>query len=195
MAKTASPKRVHAPKPRTAEPEPLDPQLLRRVVVENIYPEVDGGRFPVKRTIGESVVVNADIHADGHDLVAAALLLRRAGEESWTEVRMAPLGNDRFTATFAVDRLGIYEYTVEGWIDRFGTWRSELTKKAEAAQDVASELLEGADLVRRTPGADDRILQWAATLADGALPQERRVVIALNTDSATANAIVIENCA
>ena len=161
---------------------PLDPQLLRRVVVETLHPEVDGGRFPIKRTVGESVVVNADIHTDGHDLVAAALLHRREGEGSWTEVRMAPLGNDRFSATFEVEALGVYEYTVEGWIDRFGTWRSELSKKVSAGQDVSSELLEGAELVRRTPGADERILQWAATLADTALPRDRRVVIALNTE-------------
>ena len=166
----------------TAAQAPLDPQLLRRVVVETLYPEVDGGRFPIKRTVGEPVVVNADIHTDGHDLVAAALLHRREGEGSWTEVRMAPLGNDRFSAAFEVEALGVYEYTVEGWIDRFGTWRSELSKKVSAGQDVSSELLEGAELVRRTPGADERILQWAATLADPALPRDRRVVIALNTE-------------
>jgi starch synthase (maltosyl-transferring) len=151
-------------------------------VVEGIYPEVDGGRFPIKRTVGESVVVNADVHTDGHDIVAAALLHRRQGDAEWTEVRMTALGNDRFTASFDVDTLGRCEYTVEGWIDRFGTWRSEVSKKVGAAQDVSSELLEGAELVRQAPGADERVLQWAATLADTALPQERRVLIALNSD-------------
>src|SRR4051812_16416615 len=71
----------------SSEP-PLDPQLLRRVVVENINPQVDGGRFPIKRVTGESVTVSADIHADGHDLLAAVVMYRRAGDAAWREVPM-----------------------------------------------------------------------------------------------------------
>ena len=191
MAKTAAKKPSTPRKKTTPEAQgvtpvvqapPLDPQLLRRVVVEGTYPEVDGGRFPIKRTIGESVIVNADVHTDGHDKVAAALLYRRHGEEQWSEVRMAAAGNDRYTAEFTVDTLGRYEYTVEGWIDRFGTWRDEVSKKFGAGQDIGSELLEGAELLRRSPAADERVLQWAATLGDTALAQDRRVVIALEAD-------------
>ncbi|HVL67887.1 MAG TPA: alpha-1,4-glucan--maltose-1-phosphate maltosyltransferase [Vicinamibacterales bacterium] len=186
MANTATRKRTPVRKPRPASAEtaaaPLDPQLLRRVVVEGLYPEVDGGRFPIKRSVGERVIVNADVHADGHDMVAAALLYRRAGDEQWSEVPMTAAGNDRYTAGFDVTVLGRYEYTVEGWIDRFGTWRHEVSKKVGAGQDVSSELLEGAELVRHAAGTDERLLQWAATLADTALPQERRVVVALDAD-------------
>src|SRR5918996_1033665 len=121
-------------------PTKLDPALLRRVVIEGVYPEIDGGRFPIKRTVGESVIVNADIHADGHDVLAAALRYRKRGDAQWTEVSMEPLGNDRWTARFTVDALGRYEYTLEGWVDRFATWRSEIFKKFDAGQDVASEL-------------------------------------------------------
>ena len=128
----------------------LDPSFLRRVVVAGIYPEVDGGRFPIKRVVGETVVVNADVHADGHDTLAAALLYRKQGARSWTEQPMESLGNDRWTARFVVTELGRYEYTIEGWIDRFATWRLELSKKVAAEQDVASELLEGAALVEGT---------------------------------------------
>src|SRR5215204_3567209 len=64
----------------------LDPVLLRRVVVEGIYPEVDGGRFPIKRAVGETIVVHADVHADGHDILAAVLLHRKQGASAWTEV-------------------------------------------------------------------------------------------------------------
>ena len=90
----------------------LDPQLQRRVVIENVRPSVDDGRFPIKRTVGERVVVSADVFADGHDVLAAVLLYRRAGGRSWRETSMAALGNDRWQAQFVVDALGTYEYTV-----------------------------------------------------------------------------------
>ena len=156
---------VAAPRPPVA---PLDPQLLRRVVVENIYPEVDAGRFPIKRTVGEQVVVNADVHTDGHDLIAAALLYRRAGDADWSEVRMAAAGNDRWTGAFAVTALGRYEYTVEGWIDRFGTWRSEVSKKFGAGQNVSSELLEGAQIVGAAAEGAGTHAEAAGTEAEGA---------------------------
>jgi starch synthase (maltosyl-transferring) len=174
----------------------LDEGLLRRVAIENVYPEVDGGRFPIKRTVGERVIVCADIIADGHDQLAAVVLYRRKGETDWNEVPMEPVGNDRYTALFTVDALGRYEYTVEGWIDRFGSWREELSKKFGAGQDVASELLEGAQLiraaaarvavragVRRVTSAEDPTLaEWAAQVGDTNLPQDRRVAIALDAD-------------
>lgn len=160
----------------------LDPQLLRRVIVENLQPEVDAGRFPVKRTAGDRITIRADVHTDGHDMVAAVLLHRKAGDEAWQEVPMEALGNDRFSAAFTVEALGRCEYTVEGWIDRFGTWRSEISKKFAAGQDISSELLEGAELVRRAAGQRADALQWAATLGDTAIPAERRVVVALDAD-------------
>jgi starch synthase (maltosyl-transferring) len=178
-------------------------------VVENIYPEVDAGRFPIKRTLDEQVIVSADVHADGHDLIAAALLFRRKGEAAWTEVPMTAAGNDRWTAAFTVTALGRYEYTVDGWIDRFGTWRHEVSKKFGAGQDVTSELLEGAKLVAGTDaegagagaegaGADaegaggfvkgagrfaggaDLITGSAVALADTSVPGERRMAVALD---------------
>ena len=73
----------------------LDPQLRRRIVVETVHPEVDSGRFPIKRTVGEEVMVSADVFTDGHDKLACALLYRRAGEQRWLELPMSALGNDR----------------------------------------------------------------------------------------------------
>ena len=167
----------------------LDPALLRRVVIEGVYPEVDAGRFPIKRTVGESVVVNADIHADGHDEIAAMLLHRKSGDTEWSETPMEPLGNDRWTARFVVTSLGRCEYTLEGWIDRFGTWRSELSKKFGAGQAVGSELLEGAELIRGAGGAKgaagvaaDLFEEVAAQLADASLPEDQRVAMALDAD-------------
>lgn len=162
----------HSTVPRAA----LDPELLRRVVVEGIRPEVDGGRFPIKRVSGETVVVTADVYADGHDVLAAMLLHRRTGDETWTEQPMEPLGNDRWQAAFMAGTPGRYEYTVEGWIDRFGSWRLELAKKVSAGQDVSSELREGAALVRAARPAD------AAVIADAAQPVALRVAAALSHD-------------
>lgn len=206
MAKTATPKTpaTKIPKPRrktppadapprtdaaaARSPQPLDERLQRRVVVENVYPEVDSGRFPIKRVVGEPVIVNADVHADGHDLLTAVLLFRRRGEGAWSEVTMEAVGNDRHTAAFQVDALGHYEYTIEAWIDRFGTWRSELSKKFGAGQDVDSELLEGAHLVEAAAtrpgdeGGGERLRDWATVLGDASLLAERRVAIALDAD-------------
>jgi starch synthase (maltosyl-transferring) len=132
----------------TVDASALDPQLQRRVVVENIRPQVDGGRFPIKRVIGEAVTVRADVFGDGHDLVAAVVRDRAPGTGTWRETPMEPLGNDEWRAVFTVDQLGTHAYTVEAWIDRFGSWRHEVSKKFGAGQDVSSELLEGATLVR-----------------------------------------------
>jgi starch synthase (maltosyl-transferring) len=127
-----------------------DPQEgRRRVVIENIRPQIDGGRFPIKRTIGEAVVVEADVFADGHDLLVAALLYRPPGQTEWRAVSMEHLGNDRYRAQFVVQQLGRWQYTVRGWIDRFHTWRHDLVKRAAAHQDLTIDLLIGAALVRQ----------------------------------------------
>jgi starch synthase (maltosyl-transferring) len=125
-------------------------------VIERVQPEIDAGRFPIKRTPGESVVVTADIFADGHDLLAGVLKYRPVtgprGEPdkarpTWSEVPLTPVDDDRWTASFVVEQIGCYEYTIEAWIDRFGSWLKGLIAKAEAGQDVESELLEGAELI------------------------------------------------
>lgn len=79
----------------TKADEKLPPAGRNRVVIEGVTPEVDGGRFPVKRVVGEKVVVEADVFADGHDRVACALLYLAADEAQWSEAPMTSLGNDR----------------------------------------------------------------------------------------------------
>ncbi len=148
----------------------LEQQSQRRVVIENVRPSVDDGRFAIKRTVGERVIVTADVFADGHDVLAAAVLHRPEGSDAWSEVHMTPLGNDLWQAEFVVPDLGRHEYTVEGWIDRFASWRLELSKKVGAAQDVSSELLEGSAIVSSAGAraADRRDTALRATLADAA---------------------------
>ena len=142
MSDSVAPQVVSA-RPRSQ----LDARLQRRVVIEGVEPQVDDGRFPVKRTVGEEVIVQADVLADGHDAVAAVVLFRKVGDQQWREAPMRPLDNDRWQGVFRVDTLGRYEYTVEAWVDRFASWRQDLSKKAGAGQDVSLELVEGAALV------------------------------------------------
>src|SRR5579871_2140897 len=144
----------------------LPDRLPTRVVIEGVEPEVDGGRFPIKRTVGEEVLVGADIYADGHDVLAAVLRYRQATDKEWIEAPMEPHPNDRWTGRFSVTTLGVYEYTVQAWVDRFASWRRDLAKKVEAQQDVASELLEGAELVTQSAkvarAEDGEWLRWWA---------------------------------
>ena len=125
-----------------------------RVVIENITPQVNCGQFPVKRTVGEPVVVEADVFADGHDVVACVLLYRSQKSEEWQRVPMAPLVNDRWTARFTPRELGQYQYTISAWVDHLATWRRDLAKKEAAGQDVRVDLLRGKELEKHGIDAD-----------------------------------------
>jgi len=142
------------------------------VAIEAVSPEVEAGRFPAKRSLGERVAVEADVFADGHDAVACVIRYRHQSEEAWTEVPMVALVNDRWRAEIIVSQLGRYVYTVQGWVDRFQTWRRQLAKRIAAGQDVAQELKLGAQLVeaaaKRAQGAESAVLaKHAAGLAGG----------------------------
>ena len=143
-----------------------------RVAIEAVSPEVDGGRFPSNRSLDERVAVEADVFADGHDAVACVIRFRHQSENSWTEVPMAALGNDRWRAEFTVSQLGRYLYTIEGWVDRFQTWRNQMAKRIAAGQDVSLELRVGAQLVEaaaaRANGPDSTVLtKHAQALSSG----------------------------
>jgi starch synthase (maltosyl-transferring) len=164
----------------------------RRAVVEAVAPQVDDGRFPIKRTIGDRVTVEADAFADGHDVVTAALLHRRSTVEGWTETLMESIGNDRWQASFTVAHLGRYHYTVIAWTDAFATWRRDLEKRIEAKQDVDVDLLVGAALVAagseraaNTGHREDaaRLETWAVGLR-GEGSSTARAALALDDDLA-----------
>jgi starch synthase (maltosyl-transferring) len=114
-----------------------------RLVIEAIKPCVDGGRFVAKRSVGERLVVEADIFGEGHDRLAAAMRWRAPDDDRWQEVAMQALGNDRWRAEVLLPRTGRYELQVQAWIDVFGAYRDELGKKAAAGQPVLLELQEG----------------------------------------------------
>jgi starch synthase (maltosyl-transferring) len=119
-----------------------------RAIVESVRPEVDCGRFAIKRVVGESVEVEADVFADGHDAVVAVLLFRHQDEKQWREVPMEFRHNDHWVASFTCEKLGRYEYTVRGWADPFLTWQRDLKKRRAAGQDLSVDFLIGASLLR-----------------------------------------------
>ena len=187
--------------------KPLAQHVPSRVVIEGIDPEVDAGRFPVKRTVGETVVIGADIHTDGHDLISATLKYRhlpaagsvgtgsvgksstgkgstaQAEAGAWTEAPMTALVNDRWTGTLPLEQPGWYEFTIQAWIDWFATWRRDLIKKTDAGQNVETELVEGAAMVRRSAsGATKADAAWLNTQAERleAGNQTQRVAVALD---------------
>ncbi|MGD8278467.1 MAG: alpha-1,4-glucan--maltose-1-phosphate maltosyltransferase [Gemmatimonadota bacterium] len=171
---------------RDGEAGDLGDAMSRRVWVRNLQPSVDDGEFAVKRTVGETVEVSADIFADGHDRVAAVVRWRPASDDEWTEVPMRPAPNDVWTAAFVLRTQEPCHLTVSAWIDRFATWRSALEKKFEAGQDVASELLEGAAMIDATAGRaappDRAVLRSTAERLGGDAPQAERVERALADD-------------
>jgi len=113
------------------------PNGRNRVIIEDIKPQVDGGRHPACRVIGDDVAVTAVVFADGHDHVAAQLLYQRPGDRKWRSINMTPLGNDIWTGSFKVDKLGQWRFTILGWVDHFETWESELRKRLSAQGDPA----------------------------------------------------------
>src|SRR5580765_1928576 len=120
-----------------------------RIQIEDVWPEIDCGRYPVKRSVGDEVEVWATIYRDGHEVLGAAVLYRPPGSSRWQETPMRADGNDRYTATFLVDRCGRWEFTVQAWVDRFESFREELRRKVEGGQtDLRSELEEGAALFK-----------------------------------------------
>jgi starch synthase (maltosyl-transferring) len=140
------------------------PSQFPAAVIEGLQPLIDGGRFPIKRVIGEDVVVEVDVFKDGHVVVAAALKWRLVDETAWHETAMKPLGNDRWRGIFSVYENAIYEFTVEAWTDVFAGWKHEYAAKFEAGlSELTSEKLEGAALLaataKRTRGADAKRLR------------------------------------
>src|ERR1019366_6533389 len=129
-----------------------------RVVIEHVQPQIDCGRFAIKRVVGDKVIVDAKVFADGHDLIACQVSYGREGDTAVQSAPMKPLGNDLWRGEFTVLAIGRYQYTIEGWVDRFQTWQMDLMKRIAAGQDVKVEMLVGANLVEeaaaRAAGSD-----------------------------------------
>lgn len=200
------------PDTRPTDARGLKKRLSRRVIIENVKPQIDGGRFPIKRTPGEDIEVQADVFADGHDVVIALLRDRATNRQKrigrrvsdsltlWRETPMSVIapGTDRWSATFTVDRIGRHEYAVEAWVDRFASWRRDLRVKAGAHQDVSLEIVEGSALIRAAAARADRISRnrrdaaWLLARADAleeSTPMAGRLQIALDDELAAVMAL------
>jgi starch synthase (maltosyl-transferring) len=172
MARTPVKRRLERP---AVEPSTAPGRLVEvrgRVVIESVTPEIDAGRFAAKRALGDRVIVEADVFADGHDAVAGAVRWRHGSTAAWTDVPLVPLANDRWRAEFMVTELGHYLYTVQAWIDAFGTWSKQFARRIEAGQDISLELEVAARLIEgaagRADGSDSKRLQaYAAALHKG----------------------------
>jgi starch synthase (maltosyl-transferring) len=156
-----------------------------RVVIEGVNPEIDYGRFPIKRIIGDRIVVEADIYADGHDVLSAILLYRREEDNHWNEAPMESLVNDRWRGSFVVNEMGRYRYTLTAWIDRFKSWQQSLGNKLEAGQDVPVDLMVGAEIIRKASqcaaARDANTLQeWVDILSSPEKTQAAKTRLALS---------------
>jgi starch synthase (maltosyl-transferring) len=158
----------------------------RRIVIEHVSPELNCGRYAVKREVGDVFEVSADIFKDGHDAIAAAIQFRGERDEEWREVRMRFVENDRWSGRFRLDHNQRYHYTVVAWTDWFGTWASDLRKKFDAGQQVGSELLEGGNLVEgalgRVRGEERKRLESLLGELRGTLPEAEKVATALSEE-------------
>jgi starch synthase (maltosyl-transferring) len=129
------------PLPRSQEPPP-------RIQIQRVEPQIDCGRYPVKRTVGDEVVVTATIFRDGHDVLGAAIKHKAPGETRWREAPLEPLGNDEWRGTFTVDAPGRWTFTVTAWSDRIASWQDEVQRKLAGGQtELAGELAEGQALL------------------------------------------------
>jgi starch synthase (maltosyl-transferring) len=131
-----------------------------RVAIERVWPEIDAGRFAVKRTVGDVLTVEADIFCEGHDQLGAALLYRLERDRDWHEVPMHPIDNDRWRGEIPLEINSRYLYTIIAWRDLFSSWRDEVIKKHAANRAVSLELFEGRSLIEKaiadgTRGSDN----------------------------------------
>ncbi len=138
----------------------------RKVIIENVRPEVDGGRFPIKRVVEERVEITADIFTDGHDVIRAILRHRSQAENQWHESPMLSGVNDHWSGQFSVSAIGRQFYTLSAWVDRFQTWTRDIKKKFDAGQDISVDVLVGVQLIeqaadRADPNDARELTAWA----------------------------------
>jgi len=168
----------------------MDVKERARVVIEGVQPQIDAGRFPIKRTQGETVVVEANVFADGHDTVRCTLLFREEGVAEWSTSEMEFLGNDRWRGQFRVTELGRYRYSIQAWVDRFASWHHDMAKRIGSQSDTEIDYAMGAILFEeaagRASGVDSgRCNEWARSLRDATLTIDEKRKMVLDEEAAS----------
>ncbi len=174
----------------------------RRIEIQYPAPVVDGGRFPAKRCVGDTVTVSADVFRDGHDLLRAVVRYRGSEKRRWREAELrridAHLDGVRWAGEFSVDHIGSWEYAIEAWTDVFGTWRDELERKVVAGQHELTvtpapfqrgrKISEGALLLRAAAAnaknaTDRKLIEHAlVTLDDETVPESAKYDVVLGAE-------------
>jgi len=121
----------------------------KRVIIENVKPEINHGRFPIKRVVNDKIEVEADIFCDGHDSIRAELLYKHAGHKDWEIEEMEHLVNDRWRGSFKTEKEGDYIYTIRSWVDKTKTWYKDIVKKINAEVDIKSDIAVGIQLIEK----------------------------------------------
>ena len=158
----------------------------KRASIENVVPQIDCGKYPIKRVVNERVEVHADIFTDGHDKVQAILLYRKIqkGKEKWQQSPMYFISNDHWQGSFVPDQEGMYEYTIAAWVAHFTTWQEGLRKKFEDHQDISTELLIGIELMEKAaqtaPSSMQKKINKAAQLLKSEKHEAKSVSYALS---------------
>lgn len=166
---------------RAAEAPPPSP-----ILIERVEPSIDCGRYPVKREVGDVLVVSADIFREGHDKLAAVVRYREWNDEGWNESEMRLVDNDRWEGSFRLTKNTRYIYTVEAFPDYFETWRDEIVKKLDADLDVGLELQEGVQLLEemlsRADESDAETLRAAMAASQETPSQAKAISILLDPE-------------
>jgi starch synthase (maltosyl-transferring) len=161
------------------------------ILIEDVSPIVDCGRYPIKREVGDTVEVQADIFREGHERLLAVIQYRPVGDNEWREATMSFFDNDRWTGSFAVDSIGMWEYRIEAFPDVIGSWREEMEKKLAAGAQVESELQEGVlHFQEMLPRMDPPGRQALNDALDRAIQETNRTESLATLDSPSVRSIV-----
>src|SRR5437868_1460048 len=126
----------------------IKPGKKDRVIITNICPLIDDGKYPAKAIVQQPMLFEADIFTEGHDELTAVLVIKHTSQKKWKELPMTFMHNDHWQISFVPDKPGVYKFYLQTWIDRFATWKHDLIKRKNANQDLQVALQEGSELLQ-----------------------------------------------
>jgi len=158
----------------------------KRVIISNVLPSVDDGLFPAKAIVNQKLDISADIFADGHDEIAASVLIKYRTEKPWSEYSLTLVNNDHWIYSFTPTKIGTYQFQILAWIDTFTSWKNGFEKKYSAGQDIDVELKIGLQVVedalkRSTGKSKIQLQQWLNLLNEAESIEDKVNLIRNNT--------------